>query len=79
MTTRSVALRLNRLVRVVPRHIPEGECPHPHIGFLAATDDPPPRPEDIAWCPVCGGRHILTIDEVVVAAGGEAAPCPRPC
>ncbi|QDU21272.1 hypothetical protein [Urbifossiella limnaea] len=49
-------------------------CPGPGVvNRLAADEDADPPP-----CPMCGGCHVLVIDEVVVEAGEPPADPPGP-
>jgi hypothetical protein len=58
----SICNRVSRLERAAPWH-GEGPCPWEGVTVLADAGQPPPA--DAGACPVCGGPHILSIEEVV--------------
>jgi hypothetical protein len=66
-------MRLRRRVtRVAKAVVARGSAGCPGLGVvnrLAADGDPDPPP-----CPVCGGCHVLMVEEVVVTAGLAGRP-----
>ncbi|HYH64255.1 MAG TPA: hypothetical protein VD866_06115 [Urbifossiella sp.] len=67
-------MRLRRRVEAVAATVAgTAGCPgRGVVNRLAAEDAPDPPP-----CTVCGGCHVLVIEEVVVEAGEAAPTLPR--